>query len=157
MSTDGISTSVQIGERIREERERLGMTQGDFCASTGVGRKTQFNYETGDRLPDAAYLVEAMRLGVDVIYVLTGGHDFGPEQLYSSSEHRLIARYRAASPEGRAALEAMAAALAAGVSYPGQQPAVSQTFHGSVGNVHSMRDGTMNVTVKKAKKTSEPK
>src|SRR5574337_62392 len=67
-----IGTNVPIGERLREERERLGFALGAFCARVGVDRKSQFNYESGARAPGAAYLAESLGLGVDVIYVLSG-------------------------------------------------------------------------------------
>lgn len=63
-----------IGERLREERERLGTNQTDFGALAGVTKKTQMNYETGKRHPDAAYLQLIAEKGVDVLYVVTGQH-----------------------------------------------------------------------------------
>ncbi|WP_255313860.1 helix-turn-helix domain-containing protein, partial [Pseudomonas protegens] len=34
-----------VGSRLREERERLGLSQSDFGALVGVSRGTQKNYE----------------------------------------------------------------------------------------------------------------
>lgn len=66
---------LPIGERLREQRENLGMNQTDFAAAAGVSRKTLFGYETGERAPDAAALAAWEKLGVDVLYVITGkGH-----------------------------------------------------------------------------------
>ena len=45
-----------IAERLREERARLGMNQDAFAAAAGVQRRTQVNYERGERSPDCAYL-----------------------------------------------------------------------------------------------------
>lgn len=61
-----------IGERLREEREALGYTQGDFADLVGQSRKSQGRYEAGERAPDAEYLSTAAKHGVDVLYVLTG-------------------------------------------------------------------------------------
>lgn len=58
--------------RLREERERLGLSQARFAESCGVKRTAQTTYETGSRSPSAEYLQAAGRLGVDVPYVLTG-------------------------------------------------------------------------------------
>ncbi|WP_080762412.1 helix-turn-helix domain-containing protein [Chromobacterium violaceum] len=63
---------VPIGDRLREERERLGLNQTDFAALGGVGRKSQFNYEESERQPDAAYLAAISVAGADVLYILTG-------------------------------------------------------------------------------------
>jgi transcriptional regulator with XRE-family HTH domain len=63
---------LPIGERLREQRESLGMNQTDFAAAAGVSRKTLFGYETGERAPDAAALAAWEKLGVDVFHVITG-------------------------------------------------------------------------------------
>lgn len=66
------STELGIGERLRAERQRLGYGQADFGAAVGVSKTTQFNYEAGDRMPDARYLRRAAALGLDVLLVVTG-------------------------------------------------------------------------------------
>lgn len=63
---------VDIGVRLRTERERLGKTQADMGAVAGVTRQTQSNYESGERAPDVAYLAAIAQVGVDVQYVVTG-------------------------------------------------------------------------------------
>jgi transcriptional regulator with XRE-family HTH domain len=64
---------MSIGTRLKSERKRLGMIQADFAAACGITRNTQGFYETGTRSPDAEYLSQASRLGVDVHYVIAGG------------------------------------------------------------------------------------
>ncbi|MGQ7242797.1 XRE family transcriptional regulator [Salinicola sp. V024] len=61
-----------IGERLRQERTRLGMSQEDFGAIGGVKKVAQSNYETGKRHPDTAYLERILQIGVDVHFVLYG-------------------------------------------------------------------------------------
>jgi len=63
---------MTIGERLKEERSRLGLSQTDLGAAGGVGKTTQINYEKGSGSPDAKYLAAAAELGVDVLYVVTG-------------------------------------------------------------------------------------
>ena len=67
-----MSTKQEIGERLRAERNRLGLAQADFGQRCGVTKTTQFNYEAGDRTPHAEYLAVADALGVDTHYVVTG-------------------------------------------------------------------------------------
>ncbi|MNJ35134.1 helix-turn-helix protein [compost metagenome] len=67
-----MGNNLPIGERLREQRESLGMNQTDFAAAAGVSRKTLFGYETGERAPDAAALAAWEKLGVDVLHVITG-------------------------------------------------------------------------------------
>jgi transcriptional regulator with XRE-family HTH domain len=63
---------VGIGERLKEERVRLGMNQADFAAAGGAHRKSQGNYESGERQPDAAYLSAIAATGADIQYIVTG-------------------------------------------------------------------------------------
>lgn len=63
---------LTIGDRLREERERLGMTQTEFGALAGVTKATQINYETGRRAPDAGYLAAVAGVGLDVQFVVVG-------------------------------------------------------------------------------------
>ncbi|HCY15598.1 MAG TPA: hypothetical protein DHV21_06415 [Curvibacter sp.] len=61
-----------MGSRLKAERMRLGKSPGDFAALCGVSRTTQFNYESGDRPPDADYLQLAHEAGMDIHFVVTG-------------------------------------------------------------------------------------
>lgn len=63
---------VLIGENIKTERERLGLTQSQLAASLGITGKTQGLYERGQRSPSAEYLAAFARLGGDVLFVITG-------------------------------------------------------------------------------------
>lgn len=69
-------TKITIGARIREERLRLGMSQAAFAKVLGVHRRTQINYESGERKPDTDYLGALANAQVDVGYVLTGESEF---------------------------------------------------------------------------------
>lgn len=75
-----------FGKRLKEERERLGLSQARFAEICGVGRTAQFNYERGERHPASVYLDAAEKLGVDVHYVFTGtrkGKDWGYARAFS--------------------------------------------------------------------------
>lgn len=61
-----------FNERLKEERNRLGMNQTDFGEGCGVTKQAQLRYEKGERKPDSEYLNKAHALGVNVAYVLTG-------------------------------------------------------------------------------------
>lgn len=63
---------MEIGERLKEERKRVGMTQTEFGAIGGVKIIAQRNYEAGNRTPDATYLAAIAAAGIDVLYVITG-------------------------------------------------------------------------------------
>jgi len=60
-----------FGSRLAEERDRLGLTQGNISEWTGINRKTQSAYENDQRYPDAGYLMTLIGHGFDVVYLLT--------------------------------------------------------------------------------------
>ena len=66
---------MSIGERIAEERKRLGFTQGAFAEKLGVSLSSQKRYETNDRAPNIHYIGAIADIGADVAYVMTGSHD----------------------------------------------------------------------------------
>lgn len=72
--------SSEVGKRIREERQKLGLSQALFAERAGIHRNTQANYESGSRNPDIEYIVTIMKIGVDVGYVLEGYDWFGSEE-----------------------------------------------------------------------------
>lgn len=70
-----VDDPVAVGRRLREARETAGLTQRDLsfegCTAAYVSR-----IEAGARVPSLQILREfAKRLGVDVEYLATGGHD----------------------------------------------------------------------------------
>lgn len=64
-----------FGERLRAERERLGLGQQEMADECGVTMRSQRNYEKGERQPDAAYLTAFTALGGDVLFLLAGADD----------------------------------------------------------------------------------
>ncbi|MDP3514311.1 MAG: helix-turn-helix transcriptional regulator [Sulfuritalea sp.] len=58
--------------RLKEERERITLTQAAFAKLCGVGKTAQYTYESGQRFPDAGYLAAAEGLGVDLSYLFSG-------------------------------------------------------------------------------------
>lgn len=74
---------MTFGERLKEERKRLGMNQTEFALLGGVVKFTQINYEKGDNSPNLDYLAKLEAAGVDAYYILTGKRmpEATPEQL----------------------------------------------------------------------------
>lgn len=63
----------KYGERIRDLREKMGLSQGNFADVAGVTARAQRNYEAGLRTPNIRYLESLAEVGrVDVGYILTG-------------------------------------------------------------------------------------
>ncbi|WP_052475673.1 XRE family transcriptional regulator [Halomonas sp. KHS3] len=61
-----------IGERLKEERERIGLSQTALAQIGGVGKTTQIKYEKGASNPDSSYLSAVADEGIDIFYVLKG-------------------------------------------------------------------------------------
>lgn len=91
---------VSLGERIREERTRLGLTQDQL----GVAPKTQRFYESGERSPDAGYLERFAAMGADPLYLITGRR---ADLFLSADESALLMGYRSMDARGRAMVVAM--------------------------------------------------
>lgn len=104
-----------FGDRLREERERLRLNQTELASVGGTTRKSQFNYETDARKPDAEYLAAAACAGVDVLYVLTGERDSGPASSLDAAEQVLLDAYRRCSVEAKRNLIQTAALFSAGL------------------------------------------
>lgn len=93
-----------IGMRLREERERLGLSQAALGEIGGVKKLTQLNYEKGERSPDSSYLCAISKFGADVQFIVTG---IRSAESLSPDEKELINLFR------QAPLAVKAAALAA--------------------------------------------
>ena len=109
---------MDIGARLREERNRLGLTQPELAARAGVGKQAQLRYEAGERNPDTVYLAALAHAGADVLYIVTGQRSqaLPPEATLPQDERALLDAYRACSPEARRNLIATAALLSAGMA-----------------------------------------
>lgn len=106
-----------IGERLKEERQRLGLNQSDFAALAGVAKNTQLNYEKEERSPDAAYLAAVAAAGVDVLYVLTGTRTPRPVEGLSVAEEKVLDNYRSLPEEDQASVRRLTDALAESVAH----------------------------------------
>jgi transcriptional regulator with XRE-family HTH domain len=69
-----------LGNRLAQERARLGLTQAQVADFAAIARRTQVNYESGERAPDASYLDRLGQKGIDTLYVLTGRHEQPTEE-----------------------------------------------------------------------------
>lgn len=106
--------SCASGDRLREERLRLGLKkQEDLALIGGVNRNTQGSYEKGERNPDSAYLAAVAAVGLDVLYVLTGERKPQAADSISADEAQLLEHYRQLPPEDRAGVTKIVTAMSA--------------------------------------------
>ncbi|NWD81912.1 XRE family transcriptional regulator [Pseudomonas reactans] len=117
-----ILISLGVGERLREERERLGKNQTDFGVSAGVSRGTQKAYELESSSPDVRYLSGLQELGVDVHYVLTGSRVNADLNNLSEVEAAVLGSMRQMSEPDRNVLLRTASAFASAAVLEGSKP-----------------------------------
>jgi transcriptional regulator with XRE-family HTH domain len=64
--------NIEFGTRLREERDRLGLTQEEFARLGGVQKLAQHKYEKGDRTPSVEYLNAIEPYGINIGYLFSG-------------------------------------------------------------------------------------
>lgn len=101
-----------IGTRLKEERQRLSLTQQALAEACGSSKRQQVRYETEEQVPGGEYFAGAAELGVDVVYVLTG-KPASTGTGVSAEEAMLLAAYRNAPAATRALVLAALGAPAA--------------------------------------------
>ena len=64
-----------IGERLKEERLRLALTQPELAEIGEVSKRSIHAWEQGEATPNAAFLASIAAKGADVLYIVTGRHE----------------------------------------------------------------------------------
>lgn len=77
-----------FGQRLKEERTRLGLTQPMLAEIVGSAKRTVVDWEQEKSSPTAKQLMAMQGLGVDTNYLLTG------VRLNTVVEHAEVANYR---------------------------------------------------------------
>jgi transcriptional regulator with XRE-family HTH domain len=100
---------IERGNRLREERKRLGLSQTDWGAAAGASKGSQILYEKG-KAPTADYLAAIAAIGADVLYILTSKRSAGQETEagVSHREAALLDNYRHCREEDRRAIDQIA-------------------------------------------------
>lgn len=106
-----------IGDRLKSERERLGLNQTEFGDAGGVQKNAQLKYEKNERCPDLTYLEGLAAIGVDALYVLTGKRG---ENIASTPIELSYLRICRALPDQNARMAGNAALVALLTAFGGQ-------------------------------------
>ena len=109
---------MPIGKRLREERERLGLSQPAFAAVAGTTKQTLFSWETGKTAPDGFQLAALAASGADVLYILTGVRSPLAQSIgeLTPRQRALLNNYEAADETGKRYIERAADLEAQSVS-----------------------------------------
>lgn len=104
-----------IGLRIKEERERLSLTQQGVADSIGVAKRTFIDWEKDRTSPTAVQLSALSQIGMDVLYVVTGQRS-SAVLVHQSEQNRrqsaLLDNYDNTDEAGKKIIEATAAEVA---------------------------------------------
>lgn len=95
--------TTHVGDRLREERVRIGLSQEDAALLCGLTRAMWGRYERSISLPNAAVLVSLIGHGFDVNFILGGSRTLSASTM-AEDEEALLDAYRATDDEGRAAI-----------------------------------------------------
>ena len=106
-----MSFDAHCGDRLRQERDRLGQSQQGLAELIGVQRAMLSRYERGLVEPGAGVLMRLAGAGVDVSFVLFGARSADARTL-TPEEAALLDNYNAADERGRAAARSVLDALA---------------------------------------------
>lgn len=107
---------ASMGARLKEERNRLDLSQDELGQLCDVKRRTLQDWERGVNAPSAEFLAAAATHGVDPLYVVLGRRVGGGEPIQAgdaltADEAILLGNYRSADEDGRQAARVVLAAL----------------------------------------------
>ena len=108
-------------ERLREERDALGLTQEAMAEKAGISKRSYCAYEAGETAPSAKLLAALALMGVDVAYLLTGQRTGGasappPPRAVSEGDRILLDNFHAAPAQVQAGVKTALGAFAPGGS-----------------------------------------
>ena len=108
---------MSIFQRLKQERERLELSQTALGTLTNVGKTTVINWEKGASAPDAIQLGVMAANGFDVLFVLTGQRSqaLPPSATLPPVQRALLTSFEMCVPEAQQQLLQLAAMLAAGL------------------------------------------
>lgn len=90
-----------ISTRIREERERVGLTQSSLADAIGVSSRSIINWEAATAQPPASALAAMAHQGMDVLYILTEERSrvVAPQELLPEGDRIFLDNLHAAPVE----------------------------------------------------------
>ena len=147
---------MNIGQRLKEERERLKLSQTAFGEIGSMGKTTVIAWERSTAFPNAAFLELAANFGVDIYYVITGNRlentATTPNELAYLRACRKMPN-ETARTAGREALIGILTSHGISMTDESYAPNISITqskfnVHGNVGQqIENINGGSVNLTM----------
>lgn len=104
---------MDIGERLRLERSRVGLTQPGLAESVSVSKNTVLAWEKGSTAPNGFQLAELARLGFDVNFVITGERSASLVEELPADEQQIMTIFQGLTAQQRQALLSLLEAFGA--------------------------------------------
>lgn len=108
MTTQSLTIANGFGGRLREERERAGMSQTQLAEVAGIKRMAQGQYENEVRSPSVKYLSAIADSGIDLHYILFGQR-MGPspdnQRQLEKNVFEMVEQYVQQQPDGQLGAE----------------------------------------------------
>lgn len=102
-----ISKSL-FGNRLKEQRKNLGLTQAQAAEKAGIERETWGKYERGVFMPSGDVLISFLSIGINVSELFTientcrqSENNFNEKNELNKEETELLDHYRQASELGK--------------------------------------------------------
>lgn len=95
----------KIGQRLAEERKRLGYNQKDFGALGKAALRTVIDWEKGKTSPNSSFLAAIAEIGADILYIVTGKRE---KETLEPRENALIDNYRNSDEKDKKVIEQIA-------------------------------------------------
>lgn len=99
MATTSTKRRQDAGQRLKQERERLGYTPQQIAQLLGVPLDVYACFESGEADPGIYRMPRLAACGFDVLYIITS-----ERHLVIEEESELLARFRELSQRGRASI-----------------------------------------------------
>lgn len=137
-----------IGARVKEERERLGMTIPEFADAAGAKKNTVIDWQKDLSSPPAAKLQALASVGVDIQYVVIGVRS----SALMGDEELLLKGFRQMDSETKRRTLAM---VYGGTPPAAAPPRSSYTFDNAGANINNQmgeNHAPINIDMRKGKK-----
>ncbi len=80
--------------RLREERERLGLTQAELASVVDSSNRTVHSWEQGVSAPNAHHLSAMQKCGFDLMYLISGCRSEDRNELLTDQETEWLRFFR---------------------------------------------------------------
>lgn len=128
-----------FGNRLKEERKKLGLNQAEIAKKCGVSREMWGKWERGENKPSSEKLFSFEQIGIDVQYVMHGrrGETVAlPPDSLSPEEKELLALFRETAAADREMILMVARRAEKKAAFSAEKPRVKNNTHiGKVGQI----------------------